>query len=491
MAILSDETLAQRVQDVGLLDERQLQSAWSELSSRNGVDGNLEQLLLRRELLTNYQVERLQAGYRSGFFYGKYKILYAVGAGTFARVYRAAHRETNKIVAVKVLRNRFSQDKDKVESFYQEGLLGCTLKHPNIVPIYEVYSKADAHFMVMEFVEGRNLREFLKIRKRFDPLDASKLILDVASGLEYAAGRGISHRDLKASNVLISSRGRAKLVDFGLAGADTNLSDEALVELANPRTIDYAGLERATGVRRDDARSDIFFAGCLFYHMLSGKPPLVETRERHLRLSRTRYQEIPPFLEVAPEIPLGVAMIVNKAIEFNPDKRYQTPSEVVVDLKNVILRLKHQEQDDATADAESASIEGFDERGRPRTLMIVEADVGMQNTLRDGLKRKGYRVLVTSDPGRARLRFQEDAQVADLVLFSASTLGREALDAFNQFGRHSATTGVPAILLLREAQRKWESDALISPHRTVASLPLKLRELRGLLRTLLSSQAGS
>ncbi len=83
--------------------------------------------------------------------------------------------------------------------------------------------------------------------------------------------RGISHRDLKASNVLISSLGQAKLLDFGLAGADPNSSDAELAKLENPRTIDYAALERSTGVRKDDMRSDIFFLGCIFYHMLSGQ----------------------------------------------------------------------------------------------------------------------------------------------------------------------------------------------------------------------------
>ena len=491
MAILSDELLAQRAQDVGLLDERQLQTAWSELSSRGGVDGNLEQLLLRRELLTNYQVERLQAGHRTGFYYGKYKLLYAVGAGTFARVYRAAQRDTNKIVAVKVLRNRFSQDKDQADYFYREGQLGHSLKHPNIVPIYEVFSKGSVHYMVMEFVEGRNLREFLKIRKQFEPLEASKLILDIASGLEYSTGRGISHRDLKASNVLISSRGRAKLVDFGLAGADGALSDEAIADLPNPRTIDYAGLERATGVRRDDARSDIFFAGCLYYHMVSGKPALVETRDRLQRLSKARFEEIPPILDVAPELPLPVAMVVNKAIEFNPEKRYQTPSELVTDLNNLTRRLKRQARNGDSSSAEATGEEGSREDGQPWTLMVVEADVKMQNTLRDALKKKGYRVLVTSDPGRARTRFQDDSEVADLVLLSAAALGRDALEAFNLFGSEPDTKKVPAILLLRDSQRSWEDEALISPHRTVASLPIKLRELRSLLRSLLSSRENS
>ena len=96
------------------------------------------QTLVRREYLTNYQVERLMKGDRTGFFFGNYQVLYLVGRGTFARVYRAAHRKTGKIVALKVLRNRFSEKPAQASLFVREGRMGCTLRHPNIVPIYEV-----------------------------------------------------------------------------------------------------------------------------------------------------------------------------------------------------------------------------------------------------------------------------------------------------------------------------------------------------------------
>ncbi len=486
MAAFSDEQLAQRAQDAGLLDDRQLQAAWSELASRSGTSGDLQQWLLRRELLTNFQIERLLAGHRSGFFYGDYKVLYMVGAGTFARVYRAAHRETNKLVALKVLRRKFSSDKEQADCFYREGELGASLKHPNIVPVHEVYSKGTTHFIVMDFVEGRNLREFLKIRKKFDALNATRLILDVASGLDYAFGRGISHRDMKASNILVSSRGRARLVDFGLASADQNLSDEALVDFPNPRTIDYAGLERATGVRRDDSRSDIFFLGCIYYHMLTGEPSLAETRERSQRLSKARFEEIPPILEVSPDLPLATAMIVNKAIEFNADKRYQSPGEMVVDLKNAVRRIDEKGRERvATADGTPTDAEGLDANGRQRTLMIVESDVKMQNTFRDALKRKGYRVLVTNDPERAMGRFEDDPNVADLVLLSTFNLGQAALEGFNRFGHNAKTKGLPAILLLHESHGQWASEAQVNSHRAVAKSPLKLRELRALALKLL------
>ena len=168
--------------------------------------------------------------------------------------------------------------------------------------------KGKCHFLVMEFVEGRNLREFVKIRKKLDPVEATRLMIGITDGLRYAFEHGLTHRDLKMSNVLVSSRGEAKIVDFGLASMDETLTDDALADLPNTRTIDYAALERATGVRKDDTRSDIYFLGCIYYNMLAGQPPLAETRDRVQRLSKQRFLDVVPIQKADPSIPACVAI---------------------------------------------------------------------------------------------------------------------------------------------------------------------------------------
>jgi serine/threonine-protein kinase len=145
MVEMSAEDFARRAFDHNLLDQRQLESVWAELGTRNVSAADLQRVLVRRGLLTNYQVDKLSQGDKSGFFYGDYKVLYLVGTGTFARVYRAVHRETGKVVAVKVLRKRFSEDAVKTELFVREGQMGAKLRHPNIVPIYEVHSSRRMH----------------------------------------------------------------------------------------------------------------------------------------------------------------------------------------------------------------------------------------------------------------------------------------------------------------------------------------------------------
>jgi serine/threonine-protein kinase len=372
---------------------------------------------------------------------------------------------------VKVLRSRYSSDPKNVELFRREGELGSKLKHPNIVPIHEVYSRGSIHFLVMDFIEGRNLREFYKTHRRFGPLEAAKIAADMMAGLNYAAQQGVTHRDLKMSNVLVSSSGTAMLVDFGLAGLGADEGD------AGERTIDYAGLERATSVRREDPRSDIFFAGCIFYQLLCGHPPMSETRDRMARLSKNRYLEIKPILEINPKLPLPLTLIVNKAIEFDPDKRYQNPGDMLMDLKLAIMRME-KPAEAAQASQELSSREGIGADGQPRKLMVVESDGRMQDLFRNLFKSNGYRVLVAADPHRALSRFFDDRSAADMLLFSTAAIGEAALDVFNRFGREQATRDLPAVLLLGQQHHAWEDQADTAEHRTVLKMPIKPRHLR-------------
>jgi len=482
------EKVAQRAFDLGLLDDLQLQEAWASFGSHNVALDDFIQFLVRREYLTNYQVERLVNGDKSGFFFGVYKVLYLVGTGTFARVYRAVHRETGQVVAVKVLRRRYSDKPVQYGQFVREGQLGCSLRHPNIVPIYEVYSKGTMHFLVMEFVEGQNLRKFVKVRGRIEPAEATRLMSDITSGLAFAFEHGLTHRDLKMSNVLVSSRGRAKLADFGLAAVDENISDELIVDLPNTRTIDYAGLERATGVRKDDTRSDIYFLGCMYYHMLTGVPPLLETRDRVQRLAKSRFLGVVPIQKAAPGIHHAVTLAVNKAMALDPSRRYQTPGAMLVDLKIAAKRLAEDPQG-----GNGPQHQGRRGRGglaaapvEPKhSVMVVESNTRMQDVFRESLKKAGYRVLLTSDPERALERFRQDGSTADCLIFSTQELGESALEIFNRLGSDKRTRFIPALLLLDKSQQAWMPKAKTDEHRIVLSMPIKMKSLRAALTKLI------
>jgi len=490
---LTAEQLAQRAFDLNLLDERQLQEIWAELGRRNVSADEFAQHLVRRELLTNFQLERLLRGERAGYFYGDYKVLYLVAAGSFARVYRAVHKDSGKVVAVKVLRRRYADDPAQTDHFVREGHLVKTLKHPNIVPIYEVHSRGGTHFLVMEFIEGCNLRELLRMRKKIPAEEATRIVADVANGLKYSFDKGVTHRDLKLTNVLVSSRMQAKLVDFGLGG-DEGGNEEAAEESLNARAIDYAGLERMTGARKNDPRSDLYFLGCIYYHLLTGKPPLSETKDRIQRLSKSRFHDVTPIHKLEPGLPRAVVHTVNKAMALEPDKRYQSPSEMLVDLKIALAKM-HEPAEAMDAESEQAMEERMQaERqkmaallipeAQKRTLMFVESNVQFQDTIRELLKKTGYKVLVTRDPGFAARRLAADAQALDGVIFSTGELGAAALEAFNALAASDATRDVPAVLLLGEGHGALLKKAALDKHRVALPMPIKLKEFRAILARL-------
>ena len=496
MSDMTAEKLGQKITDAGLLEQGELEAVWGELGTREVTLDQFTSLLMRRDLLTNFQLDRLFKGERSGYFYGNYKVLYLTGTGTFARVYRAVERGTGRVVAVKVLRKRFRDDGVMTEQFLREGQIGTGLKHPNVVPIYEVSPNPNAPYLVMEFVEGRNLREMVKVRKKLTPMESIRIAIDVLTGLAFAAEKGMSHRDLKLSNVLITSKGRAKLVDFGLAAirsTETIKDDDS----PNARTIDYAGLERASGCRANDPRSDLFFVGCMLYHMVSGQAPMYETRDRIQRLSISRYQNIKPLIQVDPTVPKAIAAFVQKSIELAPEKRYSTPTEMLEDAKRVQARVEAGE----TADSEAAAAAAADGEvvpmapalkmpsemeGASRTVMIVESRIEMQDVFREKLKKYGYRVLVFSDPERAIARIEDSAtKLVDCVLFSTLALSDDALEAFNKFGSSDATKKIPAILFVDAKQSDLIKSAKLSDKRILVSTPLKVKELRETLLKLL------
>lgn len=491
MPELTAEQFAQLAFNLNLLDEQQLNRAWGELGTRDVPAEVFHQHLVGANLLTNFQIDRILRGERSGYFYGDYKVLYLAGKGTFSRVYRAVHKETGKVVAVKVLRRSQSDSPTAVSQFVHEAETGLKLRHPNIVPVYEYYSKGMRHYLVMDFIEGQTLRDFLRIRRRFEPLEATRLILDVATGLAYAADRGITHRDLKLTNVLVSSRGQAKLVDFGLAAADSsrNVSSDQISDLENPRTIDYAGLERATGVKKDDARSDIYFAGCMYYHLLTGKPPLTETKNRVERLSKARFTDVVPIARRDPSLPAIVVHIVSRAMELDPCRRYQSPREMVADLQIAMERIAHgassataeDPEKLAEVDAELRRSGGQSPAVSPGTVLVVESDIRLQDLFRQQLKALGFRVLIISDPARALSRFEGQDRPAECVVFSTRGLGKAAVDGFHQCMARKDMEDVGVILLVDARHAEWQVGATPGDRGAVVTMPIKAKEFQRLL----------
>ena len=489
MSDLSAEQFAQRIYDCGLMSTKDLESTLGDAGGRGRASFNdFVMRLLETEQMTNWQISRVVEGQRRGYFYGNWKVLYLIGAGTFARVYRAFHRKTGDVKAIKVLRQRYSNDTVTREHFMREARMVMKLRHPNIVPISEVDEDKGRIYMVMDFVEGQNLREYVKAHKKIPHQTALRIIRDVFAGLAYGAGQNVFHRDMKLSNVLLSAKGQAKLVDFGLATGDDD-------ESGGPRSIDYAGLERLTGVGRNDPRSDIYFVGCMLYQMVSGVAPLLETRERMKRLSAQRYQETPPITMHEPNLPHRLVILCNRLMDIDPEKRIQTADIAFNETESVLKAIEdgdNQRYDSELSEKEArdyAKLVRKEDEGRGKTLLLIESNVKVQNSLRDRLKKIGYRVLITGNPERGLSRFNDldpaDDSPADCVIFGCAGLGREAVSWFERFIKGEYTSQVPAILVVTDKVEKLAKQEWLNDHRVQLSMPVKFKHVQKALRSLL------
>ena len=368
-----------------------LRSCLTQLGSTRS-EAELLDALQRRQLLTSYQADKLKKRDTDDLVLGDVKLMYKNAAGSFARVFRGASLDDGSMVGVKILRDRWCDDPDTVRLFRREGEIGQRLKHPNIVPIFKVGQQGNVHYFTMEFVEGGNLRDFLKIRGKLDPLEACRYGMQMADALEYALNLGMTHRDLKPTNVLLTTQGDAKLIDFGLG------ADESMLNRADgpdlQQALEYATLEKGTNAPRNDPRSDLFFLGTILYELVTGKPPYARTKDRDERKRFGRYRDIRPVTAIEPRLPMKVADVIDRLLHTNPDLRYQRPAEVAADLRN-ILGLN------ASTSEASRGAKSPTKATDPPRVLCIESRIKHQDILRDYLSKRGYRVLLLSDADRA------------------------------------------------------------------------------------------
>jgi serine/threonine protein kinase len=440
MENLTAVNLADSSVRLGLLTSHHVQEAWDELGSREVPPEQLLRCLERKGHLTPFQSSKLMKGDKDGFFLGGYRILYKIASGSFGRVYRADDPSTGRVVAIKVLRRKWTEDKRKVEMFVREGKMGMSLHHPNIVEIISVaHDKVtNQHYIVMEFVEGGNLRNLLNIRKKLQPLEVMKILEETTSALVCAFARGVTHRDMKLTNVLLSSQGPVKLVDFGLAGGQFGFEDMEADNTVD-RTVDYAGLEKATGAPHGDPRSDLFFLGCVAYELLTGRSPLEMNRSAQARMNAQRFQKIPPMKPEEVQAPPSVFRLIENMMQIEPHLRFQTPSQLLERIRETRIELEGK-----------SSLPGA--KAGQRTIFLVESDEQLQDVLRTKLKEQGYRILIASEPTRALERFRQ--QPFDLLIVDANTTGENGFYVFERIMEDVRKQDLPCsgILMLAEEQ---------------------------------------
>ena len=325
------------IKQSGLMEPQRVNSLVREFQQR-GVDCNnscaIATAFVECHALTEWQSDKLLQGRHKGFILGRYKLLSLLGAGEMSAVYLAEHVMMERRCAIKVLPANKVQDTSYLGRFHREARAVASMNHVNIVRAYDVdkqtESGTDIHFLVMEFVEGRNIEQIVKEQGPLDYIDAVDYIRQAADGLGHAHQKQMVHRDVKPGNLLIDSTGVVKLLDLGLARFFKTTEEESLTIKHDEKvlgTADYLAPEQAVDSHHVDARADIYGLGCTLYFALTGHPPFTDgTLVQRLLAHQTKS---PPTVRYdRADVDEGLLVILNQMMAKKADDRYQSAAEV-------------------------------------------------------------------------------------------------------------------------------------------------------------------
>ncbi|MCR4901917.1 MAG: Stk1 family PASTA domain-containing Ser/Thr kinase [Butyrivibrio sp.] len=288
----------------------------------------------------------------------RYEVLEKIGTGGMSDVYKAKDHKLNRYVAVKILKQEFSENDNFVSKFRVEAQAAAGLMHPNIVNVYDVGDENGIYYIVMELVEGITLKKYIEKKSRLTVKEAVSIAIQVAMGLEAAHNNNIIHRDIKPQNIIISKEGKVKVTDFGIAKAATSNTITSNVM----GSVHYTSPEQARG-GYSDAKSDIYSLGITLYEMLTGRVPF--NGDTTVAIAIKHIQEDLQTPKIYNEdIPVSVEKIVLKCCQKSPDRRYQSAAELITDLKRSLI----------TPDEDFVSLIDPDEEGATRVASEQEQE---------------------------------------------------------------------------------------------------------------------
>lgn len=261
----------------------------------------------------------------------RYEIVGKVGAGGMSDVYKAKDHILGRFVAIKVLKPEFSEDRNFVSKFRTEAQSAAGLEHPNIVNIYDVGSEEGLHYIVMEYVEGITLKTYIEKKGQLTFKEAVSIAIQVSRGIETAHNKNIIHRDIKPQNIIISTEGKVKVTDFGIARAASanTISSDVM------GSVHYASPEQARNGFVDN-RSDIYSLGIVMYEMVTGRVPFDGETTVAVAIQHLQEEMISP-RQYAPNLPISLEKIILKCAQKNADRRYQNIAELLSDLRKCLI----------------------------------------------------------------------------------------------------------------------------------------------------------
>ena len=260
---------------------------------------------------------------------GRYEITEMIGMGGMANVYKGRDIMENRTVAVKILKSEYSENEEFVRRFRNESKAIAVLSHPNIVKIYDVGYENSMQYIVMEYIDGITLKEYIEQQKVLKWRDCVHFTIQILRALQLAHDRGIVHRDIKPQNVMLLSDGSIKVMDFGIARFSREVENNASEKTMG--SVHYVSPEQAAGARTDE-RSDIYSVGVMMYEMLTGVKPFNGDKPIEIALKHMHDAPVPP-TKYAPSLYPGLEEIILHAMEKDPSKRYQSASGMIRDIE--------------------------------------------------------------------------------------------------------------------------------------------------------------
>ncbi len=289
----------------------------------------------------------------------RYEIIEKIGTGGMSDVYKAKCHKLNRFVAIKVLKQEFSENTNFVSKFRVEAQAAAGLMHPNIVNVYDVGEENGIYYIVMELVDGITLKKYIERKARLSIKEAISIAIQVSMGIEAAHNNHIIHRDIKPQNIIISKEGKVKVTDFGIAKAATSNTITSNVM----GSVHYTSPEQARGGYSDE-KSDIYSLGITLFEMLTGRVPFNGETTVAIAIKHIQ-EEMPSPRDYVAEIPISVEQIVFKCTQKSPDRRYQSMKDLIADLKQSLMN------------PDEEFVKFIDLEKKEETKMISEGDMDL------------------------------------------------------------------------------------------------------------------
>jgi putative two-component system response regulator len=459
--------------DQGILDRE----AWFKLNSMErqslatASNEILAQGLVERQLLTRYQMERVLANNFYGLMIGNYRVLQRIGAGGMGTVFKAEQLQLRRPVAVKLLSFRFAKDERLLARFWAESRAIALLQHPNIVSAidageYGGVTREDSPipFLVMEYLDGRNLEEMVRMDGPLDVVQVCKFAVDAAEALAEAHRFKLIHRDIKPSNLFVTQRNQLKLLDFGLV----RLNDDS-TGMTDPGsilgTIGYMSPEQANDATSVDERSDLFSLGATLYYALTGRPPFGDAGTDPIAvLQAHRRGAIPPsFREYRLDVPTALESMIFRLLAIDPKERFPNAVSVVKAFLPFTVLSGSQAGLHALADSGQ-----MPKVKSTRNILIVDDSKSIRFICNQTLSRSGYQCQEAEDGATAIDLLRKNA--FDLVLldfhlpdYEATELTKQIRQEFSPTLKIVVMSGVRQVSDLAPLRLAGVDDCFVKP----------------------------